>query len=217
MHDYENLQGSALWPEVIAYRLGEGIKADAIQKMNFAHKLEIMIPKLITRTNLKYPDREYLRFMKDKADTLVETMESIRIAYKENEYIKDIIAFSLLFKSDRMDFFDVYGFADTFRGFLEDDLKKIKPGKNSSSDLYICKFICRAFESELGVAPTCRDRDYTKDSGDIMDATPYERVCMEINRRYNAQLSWSSMRKAKRDYKSFFAKEIDGPNDMDKL
>ena len=217
MNKFDNLKGSALWPEVIAHRLGDGIKASEIQKMAFALRLETVIPKLIERTKLTNPDREILRSMKEKADNLYEALESIRNASEQNKYIEDIIAFSLLHKSDRMDFLDVYWFADAFRGFLQDDLDKIKSGKDSASDLYICVCICWVYESYLGVVPTCRDGDYASDGGDINDASPYEKVCLEINRRYKTDLTWSTRRKAKKVYKTYFEKKKEALAKMDKL
>lgn len=201
MDKFENLKGSELWPEVIAYRLGNSIKADEMQKMAFALKLETLIPNLIERNKLYNPDREYVRLMKERADTLWDTLNSIRDAAEHNPYIEDIIDFSLAHKSDKMDFHDIYWFANAFQGFLQDDLDKIKSGKDSASQFYICVRICLAYEFYLGVAPTCRDTDHTKDAA---EASPYESVCMEINRRYNTNLTWSTMRKAKRQYKSYF-------------
>ncbi len=204
MKKFSDLNGSELWPEVIAHRIGPRIEADEMQKMAFALKLETLIPSVIKRTNLVNPDREVLRFMKEKAEILCETLETIRNESKKNIYIQDIIYFSLLHKSDRLDFDDIYWFADAFRGFLADGLQTVKSGKNAESELYICVCICLIYESCLGVSPTCRDQDYIKQTSDINDGSPYERVCMEINRRYGTGLTWSTMRKAKNIYKSYF-------------
>lgn len=217
MDKFDNLNDSELWPEVIAYRLGDNIKAGDARKMAFALSLETLIPNLLERKNLTNPNRDVLRHMKEKADILCNTLKSIRALSEQNKYIQDIIDFSLLRKNDRMDFIDIYWFADAFRGFLQNDLDKIKSGKDSRFELYICVCICRIYESYLGVSPTCCDGDHTKDGADVSDATPYERVCMEVNRRYKTEISWSTMRKAKRVYKSYFEEKIDAPNEVDKL
>lgn len=217
MDKFRDIKGSELWPEVIAHRLGKRIKADDMQKMAFALHLEILIPKLIKRAKITNPDRETLRCMKEKADTLQQILESIRHEAQHNMYIRDIIDYSLKHKKHRIDFLDIYWFADAFRGFLQDGLDQVKSGKNSDSELHMCVCICRTYERYLGVAPTCRDLDYSKQTGDINDCSPYERVCAEINRRYGTNLTWSTMRKAKRIYKSYFEKKKEELLKLDKL
>lgn len=201
---FKNLKGSELWPEVISYRLGDRLKATEEEKRKFAFCLELAIPNALEVAEVFNPDFEYVKKIHKKADKLMSLLEDIRDAEEKSIYIEDIISHSLSCRSTDMDFLDVFYFADAFKGFLEDRLKDLKRGSNIEIQLMVCQYICGLYEKILGKKPSCYGENRFNQSQKIDDCTPYERVCFEVERRYELGITWSTMKKASKTYKAIF-------------
>lgn len=65
----------------------------------------------------------------------------------------------------------------------------------------VCISICWAYERNVGKSPGCYNEDRISYSQDLMSGTPYERVCWIVAKAYNLDISWSSQKKAIKDYR----------------
>lgn len=194
------------WIGLISARLGSKLKVTERQVGVFAMALEKVIPQMIGIGHLKNPNRDLVRQAKQKADELMRVLDDIKELSSKSPYLTDIIDFSLAARLHPIDFHDIYWFADALQGFLNDKADGFKAGRDSSNDLLICQSICQIYHQSLGLKPACYDQDRIKESGDIEDGTPYERVCLAVSERYAIKLSWSSMKKATKTYHALFAK-----------
>jgi len=191
------------WIELISERVGNKVGANDEQKIQFALALELSIPQMITYSELAKPDRQKIIDLDHKLDRLLEILANIEKEIEKSEYLENISKWAFAYRRyPEMDIKDIYYFFDAMSGFLEDQRKSFKTGHNNSLSIIICKHICGLYHRLLNKEPGCYEQNRLNVSNDVMDCTPYERVCYAVNDRYSLNLTWSSMRTAAKIYKS---------------
>lgn len=71
-----------------------------------------------------------------------------------------------------------------------------KPNKDNRLALMLCIFVAQIYQGVFKLKPASKTGNYVQQTGDIMDGSPYERICFLLAEFLEVEILWNTTRTA---------------------